>query len=135
MRQRNLRPLSQAAVILSLVMGAATACATSNAPAPGDHSGPVQVARANYIVSLSQSAAAVSGSPSDLRQRLDADRDRVLAAVFGADAPPPGASFVSAHAFEIRLTPDEAQSLMRHPDVVQVQADQIHRPTGAGSED
>lgn len=136
MRQRKLRTLSQAAVILSLVMGAATACATSNAPAPGDHSGQVHMARANYIVSLVQPGDGVwSGENAEqMRAQLDAERDRVLAVVFGADAPPHGGSFVTAYAFEIRLTPEEAQRLMRHPEVVQVQADGTYRPTGAGSE-
>jgi len=40
---------------------------------------------------------------------------------------------VSAYAFEIRLTADEAARLARHSDVIQVEADQLSRPMGSGT--
>ncbi len=136
MFQRISGALGRTALVLGLVVGVVSACAPSGPPATGDHSGPVQADRSNYIVSLSRSddAAASEQGAEQMRAELEADRDRVLAAVFGSETPPHGGSFVSIHAFEIRLTPEEAQHLMRHPDVVQVEADQTHRPTGAGAE-
>ena len=91
--------------------------------------------RSNYIVSLSPEGAApdTPERAAQMRAQLEADRERVLEAVFGAEAPAAGGSFVSAYAFEIRLTADEAARLARHSDVIQVEADQLSRPMGSGT--
>lgn len=132
------RPLVQFAGMLllsTLCMGGAVACAPSTAPSSAERPAPEAAMRSNYIVSLSHDGL-VPDTPeraSQMRAQLDADRDRILLAVFGDEAPAPGSSFVSAFAFEIRLTPEEAARLARHADVIHVEADQLSRPMGAGS--
>ena len=123
------------AILLSgALLGGAAGCAPSTAPSPSERPASEAVMRSNYIVALAHDGV-MPDTPeraAQVRASLDADRDRILQAVFGADAPSPGGSFVSAYAFEIRLTPEEAVMLARHSDVVQVQADQVSRPTNAG---
>ena len=91
--------------------------------------------RSNYIVSLSHDGSApdTPERAAQISAQLEADLERVLEAVFGAQAPAAGGSFVSAYAFEIRLSADEAARLARHSDVIQVEADQPSRPLGSGT--
>ena len=122
----GLRPLLG---LLALVLAACAPAQTLNG-----------LDRSNYIVSLVRVDAT-----DDARNRLESQRDRVLADVFGRNGfgalsdgtsarPVYGASFVMTHAFEIRLTAEEATRLARHPEVVSVSADTLHRPTRAAAE-
>lgn len=122
-------------MLASLLMGSAVACAPSAAPSATEAPAPEASMRSNYIVSLSPEGAApdTPERAAQMRAQLEADRERVLEAVFGAEAPAAGGSFVSAYAFEIRLTADEAARLARHSDVIQVEADQLSRPMGSGT--
>lgn len=119
---------------LGASLGVMAACAPAPSSVATDNPAPVEASRSNYIVSLAydRPAPTTPELAADIRLQLDADRDRVLSAVFGAEAPPAGTSFVSAYAFEIRLTSEEAARLAAHDSVVQVQADQLHRPMHSG---
>lgn len=122
-------------MLASLLMGSAVACAPSATPTATEAPAPEASMRSNYIVSLSHDGSTpdTPERAAQMRAQLDADRERVLEAVFGARAPAAGGSFVSAYAFEIRLTADEAARLARHSDVIQVEADQLSRPMGSGT--
>jgi len=133
MQSRRSSRSGLAAVILGALLGSVAACAPSVDPSVGAEPAVERADRSNYIVTLAQSGPApeTPEAAAEARAELEAERDEVLQAVFGAKTPRPGASFVSAYAFEIRLTAEEAARLARHSAVVHVQADQLHRPMGA----
>lgn len=135
MRGRPSVQFARLLVLSGALLGGAVACAPSAGPTATEAPAPEANMRANYIVSLAHEGLApdTPERAAQMRAQLDADRARVLEAVFGETAPAPGGSFVSAYAFEIRLTPEEAARLARHSDVIQVEADQLSRPTRAGS--
>lgn len=115
-------------------VGVMSACAPAPSTVAPESPAPVEATRSNYIVSLAYDGPAPTTPElaAEIRVQLDADRDRVLSAVFGAETPTAGGSFVSAYAFEIRLTSEEAARLAAHDSVVQVQTDQSYRPMGSG---
>ncbi|WP_306016434.1 protease inhibitor I9 family protein [Oceanicaulis sp. MMSF_3324] len=122
------------ALIACALMGSVVACSPTAGSSVIEASDSERVDRSNYIVTLMRTGAApqTAEAAAEARRELEAERDEALQAVFGAQGPRPGASFVSAYAFEIRLTAEEAARLARHSAVVHVQADQLHRPMGAG---
>lgn len=125
------------AVLAGLMLGAASACAPSDPSVPTDQQQYARGETMNYIIALAPPLSAPSATDeaaAQLRAGLEADRDRILADSFGGQAPAPGASFVSAYAFEIRLTSEQAQTLAQHPDVVSVETDRPMRPMRAGAQ-
>ena len=82
-------------------------------------------------------------TPSEIRSELDLPNDRVVyywADGYAASAdgrsglPHYGQSFISAYAFEIRLTVDEARRLAGHDAVRTLEEDVPARPMGARSD-
>jgi len=134
MATRKSSILVSAILSVGASVGVMSACAPAPSTVAPDSPAPVEASRSNYIVSLAYDGPAPTTPElaAEIRLQLDADRDRVLSAVFGADAPPAGASFVTAYAFEIRLTSEQAARLAAHASVIQIQADQLHRPMGSG---
>ncbi|WP_439636707.1 hypothetical protein [Oceanicaulis sp.] len=138
-------------VIMITALSAALACAGGcAAPSASDQSGAQEhpmADRVNYIVSLEDGPGDIS-TPEGVeraRRSLDQLREQVLSDVFGADGyvaaadghadlPRSGQSFISAYAFEVRLTADEARRLARHDAVRTLQEDVPARPMGARSD-
>tara|TARA_E500000318_G_scaffold110393_1_gene125696 strand:+ start:1365 stop:1805 length:441 start_codon:yes stop_codon:yes gene_type:complete len=145
MRKHSVSLIVMAA--LSAALASAGGCAAPSASdQPGAQEQPM-ADRSNYIVSLEAGAGDIS-TPEGVeraRQELDLARDRVLTDVFGADGyaaaadgrsglPHYGQSFISAYAFEIRLTADEARRLAGHDAVRTLEEDVPARPMGARSD-
>lgn len=125
------------AALAGLALGAASACAPTAPSVQADES-QAGGETVNYVVALTLPSSAPSSDVGEaaeqLRAALERDRDRILAESFGAQAPAPGVSFVSAYAFEIRLTPEQAQRLAQHSDVASLETDYTLRPMQTGSE-
>ncbi|WP_421858138.1 hypothetical protein [Oceanicaulis sp.] len=145
MRKHAVSLIAMAALSAALV--SAGGCA---APAASDQSGVPEQAmtdRVNYIISLEAGPGDIS-TPQGVeraRRELVLARDRVLTDVFGADGyaaaadgrsgmPHYGQSFISAYAFEIRLTADEARRLAGHDAVRALEEDTPSRPMGGRSD-